>query len=133
MNNYLKILKQLNKKAIKNGDIPVSALIIYNNKIIAKAYNRRYKDNDPLGHAEIIAIKKASKYLKTPNLVDCEMYVSLYPCDMCNEVIKESRIKKVYYFAKKEKNINNTISYIKLDDEKSYFSNELSSFFKNKR
>ena len=133
MNDYLKILKQLNKKAIKKGDIPVSALIIYNNKIIAKAYNRRYKDNDPLGHAEIIAIKKASKYLKTPNLVDCEMYVSLYPCDMCNEVIKESRIKKVYYFAKKEKNINNTISYIKLDDEKSYFSNELSSFFKNKR
>lgn len=133
MNDYLKILKQLNKKAIKNGDIPVSALIIYNNKIIAKAYNRRYKDNDSLGHAEIIAIKKASKYLKTPNLVDCEMYVSLYPCDMCNEVIKESRIKKVYYFAKKEKNINNTISYIKLDDEKSYFSSELSSFFKNKR
>jgi tRNA(adenine34) deaminase len=133
MDEYYKILKKLNKKAIKNGDIPVSAIIIHNNQIISKAYNKKYKNNDPFSHAEILAIKKATKYLKTPNLMDCVMYVSLYPCNMCREVIKESKIKKVYYYTEKIKEINYKTSYIKKEDETSYFSRELSTFFKNKR
>ena len=133
MKNYLEILKKLNKKAINNGDIPVSAIIVYKNKIISKAYNMKYKNNNPFDHAEIIAIKKASKKLKTPNLSDCEMYVTLFPCNMCREVINESKIRKVYYFAEKNKNINNKIDYIKLDDNNLYFSGELSLFFGNKR
>ncbi len=131
--NYYEILKKLNKKAIKNGDIPVSALIIYKNKIISKEYNKKYKNNDPFAHAEILAIKKASKKLKTPNLSECEMYVTLYPCDMCKEVIKESKIKKVYFYAEKTKVINNVTIYKKINDNDLYFSNELSTFFLNKR
>ncbi len=131
--NYYEILKKLNKKAIKNGDIPVSALIIYKNKVISKEYNKKYKNNDPFAHAEILAIKKASKKLKTPNLSECEMYVTLYPCDMCKEVIKESKIKKVYFYAEKTKVINNVTIYKKINDNDSYFSNELSTFFLNKR
>ena len=133
MNDYKTILKKLNEKAIKNGDIPVSAIITCNNKIIAKAYNKKYKNNNPFDHAEIIAIKKASKKLQTPNLSECEMYVSLYPCNMCREVINESKIKKVYYFTDNIKKINNKNQYIKLDDNESYFSKELSTFFSNKR
>ena len=133
MNNYKNILKRLNQKAIENGDIPVSAIIIHNNKIIAKAYNQKYKNNNPFDHAEILAIKKASKKIKTPNLSECEMYVSLYPCSMCREVIKESKIKKVYYYTENNKSINNKIQYIKIDDNDLFFSKELSSFFNNKR
>ena len=133
MKEYVEILKKLNKKAILNGDIPVSAIIVYKNKIISKEYNKKYKNNDPFAHAEILAIKKAAKLLKTPNLSECEMYVSLYPCNMCREVINESKIKKVYYFTNKIKNINNKISYIKLENYELYFSKELSCFFRNKR
>lgn len=133
MNNYKNILKRLNQKAIENGDIPVSAIIIHNDKIIAKAYNQKYKNNNPFDHAEIIAIKKASKKIKTSNLSECEMYVSLYPCSMCREVIKESKIKKVYYYTENNKIINNKIQYIKIDDNDLFFSKELSSFFDNKR
>ena len=133
MNEYYNILKKLNYKALKNGDIPVSALIVYKNKIIAKTYNKKYKNNDPFAHAEILAIKKAAKKLKTPNLSECDMYVTLYPCNMCKEVISESKIKNVYYYTDNDKIINNKTQYIKIEDENAYFSNELSDFFKNKR
>ena len=133
MNNYIELLKKLNKKAIKNGDIPVSAIITCNNKIVSKSYNKKYNKSDPFAHAEILAIKKACKKLQTPNLSDCEMYVSLLPCNMCKEVIKESKIKKVYYLTDKTKIVNNKIEYIKINDQDSYFSKELSDFFSDKR
>ncbi len=133
MKKYYELLKKLNNKAIKNGDVPISAIIVHQNKIIAKEYNKKYKNNDPFAHAEILAIKKASKVLKTPNLSECELYVTLLPCNMCKEVIKESKIKKVYYYTNKIKEINNKIKYNKLDDDNSYFSKELSAFFKEKR
>ena len=131
--NYSDILRKLNFKAKKNGDIPVSALIIKNNKIIAKAYNKKIKNNNPLDHAEIIKIKKACKKLKTYNLNDCELYVTLKPCKMCEEVINECRLKKVYYYLDQNKIINNTINYIKLEDKDMYFFKEIKEFFKDKR
>ena len=133
MNNIIDILKKLNFKAKINGDIPVSAIIIKDNKIIAKAYNQKFKNNNPLDHAEILAIKKACKKLNTTNLIDCEMYVTLKPCEMCANVINECRLKKVYYFADITKHVNNTIKYTKINDQSLYFSEEISDFFKNKR
>ena len=97
MNQCIEILKKMNNKAKKNGDIPVSAIILKDNKIIAKAYNKKYKNNNPFDHAEVLAIKKACKKLKTSNLIDCEMIVSLKPCKMCYELINECRLKKVYF------------------------------------
>lgn len=126
-------LKKLNNKAIKNGDIPVSAIIMHENKIISRAYNKKIKNNDPIAHAEILAIRKAAKVLKSPNLIDCELYVTLMPCPMCINVINESRIKKVYYFANSYKIVNNTISFNKMNDDNGYFSKELSTFFVDKR
>ena len=133
MNNYIEILKKLNKKALKNNDVPVSTIIIKNNKIIAKTYNKRNKNKNPLHHAEILAIEKASKKLKTYNLIECEMITTLKPCKMCEEVIKSSKIKKVYYLLDQEKNVNNKIDYQKLNDENDYFKLELSNFFADKR
>ena len=130
---YEKILTKLNKKALDNGDIPVSAIIVKDNKIISKAYNMKYKNNNPLDHAEVLAIKKACKKLKTTNLIDCELIVTLKPCGMCKEIIKESRIKKVHYFVDNFKVINDNTKYIKMKCENDYFSKELSEFFKDKR
>lgn len=127
-------LKKLNKKAIINGDIPVSCVIIREGKIVAKAYNKKYKNNNPLDHAEILAIKKACKKLKTTNLIDCELYVSLYPCNMCQCVISEARIKKVYYILEKNKEINNNVKYEQtFAEENGYFNKEIKQFFKDKR
>ena len=130
---YINILKKLNLKAKDNGDIPVSAIIVRENKIIAKAYNKKVKNNNPLDHAEIIAIRKACKKLRTSNLIDCELYVSLKPCGMCKEIIKEARIKKVYYILDNDKIINDTTKYYKIEDDYQYFKKELSLFFEDKR
>lgn len=98
---YCEILYKLANKAYKKNEIPVSALIVRKNKIIAKAYNKKNINNNPLLHAEIICLQKAYKKLKRWNLNDCEMYVSLEPCGMCKYLIEESRIDRVYYILKK--------------------------------
>ena len=130
MINYIDILKKLNKKCI--NDIPISCVIVKNDKIISKGYNTKYTKNDPLGHAEINAIRNASKKLKTSNLKDCVIYVTLKPCKMCQEIIQECRIKKVYYYLENNKNINNTVKYIKIDNENN-FDDDIINFFKQKR
>jgi len=84
------------KKSIKYGDVPVGAVIVKDGKIIARAYNQKEYKNDTTNHAEILAIKKASKKLKSWRLIDCEMYVTLEPCSMCAGALIQSRIKKIY-------------------------------------
>ena len=129
------IIKELNKlmnKAIMKNEVPVACIITKDNKIIAKSYNKTVKTNNILDHAEIIAIKKASKKLHNWRLNDCIMYVSLEPCDMCKEIIKKSRISEVIYYSKQnnnktEKDIN--YKYIENKD----ISSILSTFFKNLR
>ena len=138
--NESKILEQLLKLAQKSNqknEVPVSAILTYKNKIIAKAYNKREKTKNIMDHAEILAIKTGSKKLKRWNLSDCNLYVSLKPCNMCMEVIKQSRIKNVYYFLQKPENkkeYNKTnFYYIENSDFLNSYSNLLSSFFQNKR
>ena len=133
MKKYIELLKKLNLKAKNNGEIPVSAIILKENKIIAKSYNQKYKNNNPLDHAEIIAIKKACKKLNTTNLIDCILITTLKPCGMCRELIKEVRLKEVYYILDNNKIINDTTKYIKIDYQNDYFYKELTEFFKDKR
>ncbi len=95
-------LKQA-EKAYKKLEVPVGAVIVKDNKIIARAYNQKETKNDTTNHAEIMAIKKASKKLGSWRLLDCEMYVTLEPCSMCAGAIIQSRIKKVYIGAMDEK------------------------------
>jgi len=74
----------------------VGAIIVKDNKIIARAHNIKEGKNDTTKHAEIIAIEKANKKLNSWRLIDCEMYVTLEPCSMCAGALIQSRIKKVY-------------------------------------
>lgn len=129
-----KLITILNKKAIKHNEVPVSCIITKDDKIISKAYNNKIRKHDPTAHAEIIAIRKAARKLKTWNLNECRLYVTLYPCKMCLDVINEARIKEVYYILDNEKEINNNVKITKINSEKNeYFQEELKGFFKNKR
>ncbi len=89
--------------AEKMEEVPIGAVIVKDNKIIATAYNTREKDQIATHHAEIKAIEKACKKLKSWRLDDAEMYVTLEPCPMCAGAIVNARIKKVHYALKDEK------------------------------
>ena len=84
------------EKALKKEEVPVGAIIVKNDKIIARAYNLKESKKNSIKHAEIIAIEKACKKLKAWRLEDCEMYVTLEPCPMCAGALINSRIKKIY-------------------------------------
>lgn len=88
------------KKAYKINEIPVGCVIVLNDKIIARGYNKRESNNQATDHAEIIAIRKASKKLNSWRLDECKMYITLEPCVMCSGAIIQSRIKGVIYGAK---------------------------------
>jgi len=91
------------KKAYEKLEVPVGAIIVKDGKIISKAHNQKETKFDTTKHAEILAIQKASKKLKSWRLNDCEMYVTLEPCPMCAGAIINSRIKTVYIGAEDEK------------------------------
>ena len=93
---YMKLALKEAKKAYDKKEIPVGAVIVKDNKIIARAHNVKEEKNDTTKHAEIIAIQKASKKLNAWRLTGCEMYVTLEPCSMCAGALIQSRISKVY-------------------------------------
>ena len=131
---YIELVLKEAEKAYNSGEVPVGAVIIKNNKIIAKAHNMVEKKKNSIMHAEIIAITKASKKIRNWRLNNCEMYVSLEPCDMCKAAILLSRINKVYYLVKKDKNINiNKNKFIYLSDYEKKSLNLIQEFFKNRR
>ena len=91
------------KKAYDKLEVPVGCVIVKDGRIIARAHNLKETKFDTTKHAEILAIQKASKKLKSWRLMDCEMYVTLEPCSMCAGAIINSRIKKIYIGANDEK------------------------------
>ncbi|MDY0100862.1 MAG: tRNA adenosine(34) deaminase TadA [Bacilli bacterium] len=100
---YMLIALNEAKKALSFDEVPVGAIIVKDDKIIAKGHNLREKTKNPLDHAEIIAIKKASKKLGDWRLENCTIYVTIEPCSMCAGAILQSRISKIVYGAKDEK------------------------------
>ena len=100
MNNDLfymnEALKEANK-AYNKGEVPIGAVIVKNDKIISRAYNLKETKNNACKHAELIAIEKASKKLKNWCLLDCTIYVTMFPCPMCASAINQSRISKIVY------------------------------------
>lgn len=101
---YMDIALKEAKKAYKNGDVPVGAVLIdESGKIIAKGFNKKEKDNDVTKHAEIIVIKKANKILNNRRLENLTLVVTLSPCLMCLGAIIASRIKKVVIGCKDNK------------------------------
>ena len=92
------------KKAQENNEVPVGAVVFGKNKIISKAHNKVIAKNDPLEHAEIIALRKASKKLKTINLMDYNLYVTLEPCTICSYIIARFKIGALYFGCYDKKN-----------------------------
>lgn len=83
------------KKAYDIGDVPIGCVIVHEDKVIARGYNKRNKQKTTLAHAELLAIKKASKVLGDWRLEECTIYVTLEPCQMCAGAIVQARIPKV--------------------------------------
>ena len=98
------------QKAYKKMDVPVGCVIVYNGKIIARGYNKREKDQNVIKHAEIEAIDKACKTLKSWRLNDCTIYTTLFPCPMCASAIQQSRISKLVYLNDTNNKVLNDIS-----------------------
>ena len=136
---YINELINLSKKSLKKSEVPIAALIIdENGKIISKAYNTRNIKQQTINHAEILAITKANKKLKSWRLNKCTLYVTIEPCDMCKSVIKESRIQNVYYLLPRlpEKNQYNKTIFNKLKDmseKEDKYQEIINKFWKNKR
>ena len=92
---YMKAAIKQALKALKLNEVPIGCVIVHNDIIIGRGYNRRNTDKTALGHAEITAIKKASKYLGDWRLEQCTMYITLEPCQMCSGAIVQARIPMV--------------------------------------
>ena len=122
-------------KSLKKNEFPVAAIVFKDDRIISIGYNKRNKSHNTIDHAEIIAIQKANKKLKSWRLQECSMLVTLEPCEMCKSVIKEARLQNVYYYVErynyKKQYSRTNFNYVK--EESGIVSNyihKIKSFFR---
>ena len=142
---YMSLALKEAHKAFKIGETPIGAVLVYEGKVIAKAHNKREKKQDVSCHAEILAIKRACKKLKSWRLEGCSIYVTLEPCIMCAGAMIQSRIQNCYYGATNKRfgshtgdinlfsgNYNHKVNVVGgiLEEE---CSNLISNFFKEVR
>ncbi len=115
---YLKLAIEEGKKAYDENEVPIGAVIVKNDEIISLAHNQKEKNKCSLEHAEMIAIREATKKLENWRLDDCDIYISLEPCPMCASAIKQSRIKNVYCALKNaDENNTNIVRQIFVDND----------------
>ncbi|MCR5669598.1 MAG: tRNA adenosine(34) deaminase TadA [Butyrivibrio sp.] len=100
---YMRAALAQARKAYKLGEVPIGCVIVYEDRIIGRGYNRRNTDKTPLAHAEITAIRKAGKVIKDWRLEGCKLYVTLEPCQMCSGAIVQARIPEVIMGAENPK------------------------------
>ena len=98
-NEFMQAALDCAAKALKRGEVPIGAVVVSGGKIISRGYNKRTKKQIATAHAEIEAIEKACKKLKSWRIPECEIYVTLEPCPMCMGAMLNARIKKVYFGA----------------------------------
>ena len=98
-NKFMKAAIKCAQKALEEGEVPIGAVVVCDGKIISRGHNKRTKKQIATAHAEIEAIEKACKKLKSWRLPECELYVTLEPCPMCMGAMLNARIKKVYFGA----------------------------------
>lgn len=146
MNEFMEMALLEAEKARKREEVPIGAVIVKSEKVIAKGFNKREKTKSALNHAEIVAIRKACKKLKDWRLEGCEIYVTLKPCPMCAGAIANARIDKVYYGADETNTndnlaeqifastrLNHKVEMEKLDAYSEKCAQMLSAFFRSKR
>ena len=102
MKKYINEILNLADQAFKEKEIPIGAIVVLNDEIIGRGYNKRVQTNDVTSHAEVNAIREASKNVGSYDLSGCEIYTTCYPCPMCLSAIIWANIKKVYYGNTKE-------------------------------
>ena len=98
-NKFMKTAIKCAEKARDEGEVPIGAVVVLDGKIISRGHNRRTKRQIATAHAEVEAIEKACKKLKSWRIPECEIYVTLEPCPMCMGAMLNARIKKVYFGA----------------------------------
>lgn len=143
---YMRLAIKEAQKALLIDEVPIGAIIVKNNKIIARGHNLREKTNDPTAHAEIVAIRKACKKNKSWRLEGATIYVTVEPCSMCAGTILWTRIERVVYGAKDLKGgaLGTTLNLYEAKNLNHYPSvtggilenecgNIISNYFKNKR
>ena len=149
MDQVIKFMKEAIKEAKKAeliDEVPIGCVIVKDSKIISRGHNIRETKQNPIGHAEIVAITKASKKLKSWRLDGCDIYITLEPCIMCSGAIIQSRIKHIYFgaFDPKGGALGSSIDVLKADNInhhpdvtsgvlKEECSSLLTNYFKNKR
>lgn len=101
--DYMKLAIIEAHKAKQIGEVPIGAIVVYEDNIIASGYNVREKTQSTLSHAELIAIQHANEVIGSWRLEECILYVTLEPCPMCAGAIVQSRIKRVVYGARDPK------------------------------
>ena len=137
--NYLDEILKLAEEALKIDDVPIGAIVVCDGKIIGKGYNMKNKSHIVTDHAEIIAINEACKALNDWRLDKCELFSTLEPCNMCKEVIKQSRIKKVNYLLKSDfynensRNVDYFLFDEKFREKAEKYELLLKEFFNNRR
>ena len=137
--NYLDEILKLAEEALKIDNVPIGAIVVCDGKIIGKGYNMKNKSHIVTDHAEIIAINEACKALNDWRLDKCELFSTLEPCNMCKEVIKQSRIKKVNYLLKSDfynengRNVDYFLFDEKFRKKAEKYELLLKEFFNNKR
>jgi tRNA(adenine34) deaminase len=97
--SFMDLALKAAETARKSGEVPIGCVIVLNNEVIATSGNRTLIDRDPTAHAEILAIREASKLVGSERLVGCDLYVTLEPCTMCAGAISLARIRRLYYGA----------------------------------
>ena len=144
--HWMKIALKEAKKSEEKNEVPVGAVIIKNNILIAKGHNSCIGDKDPTAHAEIVALRKAGSFLNNYRLNSCDIYVTSETCVMCFGAIVQARIKKIYFATLQHKsgvlishlrlhnesflNHKVEISFGVLEEEARY---QIKNFFRNKR
>jgi len=96
---YIKLALDEARKAYKKGEVPIGAVIVKDGQVIARAFNLRENKRNALYHAEILAIKRACRKLKSWRLNGCDLYVTLEPCPMCAGAIQQARVSNLYFGA----------------------------------
>ena len=94
---FMRLALDAARIAEENGDVPIGAVIVYQDRIIARAYNQREQLQDPTAHAEIVALTQAAEFVGSWRLEGCTMYVTLEPCPMCAGALVLSRMDRLVY------------------------------------
>ncbi len=133
-------------KAAQQGEVPVGAVLVLDNQLIAEGWNRSIQTHDPTAHAEMLALKRGGEKIKNYRLVDCTLYVTLEPCPMCAGALVHARVKRLVYGASDFKtgavrSVFNLLEDMRLNHQVSIgsgvleqvCSQQISAFFKARR